>query len=157
MQVKRRSTLASREFLSVSLLSLVLVSLIGCSTEPVLLDTGSNPLLATTGHDPRPVTGPFGNYNFLFRLKINQRFHQILKDEPPVSQKPGKVVLTFSLWFNGTITGLRITDNEVGEQFASSCKRAVEDSAPFAPWPPEMKKYVGRPYQDVRMTFTFNK
>ncbi|HUR45199.1 MAG TPA: hypothetical protein VMZ27_04905, partial [Candidatus Saccharimonadales bacterium] len=92
---------------------------------------------------------------FLLRLKVNQRFQQISKDETLVSQQPGKVIVIFRLWYNGTITGLKVTNNEVGEQFASRCKRAVADCAPFAPWPPDMKKLIGRPYHDVRMTFNF--
>jgi hypothetical protein len=134
-----------------------LVSLVGCGTEPVPVRTRANPSLeqeiVTSAGEAPAVATPFDKYDAIFKEKIRKRWFEILSAAPPLGQKPGRVILKFNLRFDGNVTGLEVAVNEVGEQFASICKRAVIESAPFLPWPPEMKRMVGATYREVSSSF----
>jgi hypothetical protein len=136
------------------------VSLIGCGTEPVPVKTRPNPVLeneiATTATEARAMDSPFGKYDIVFKQKINKRWHEILKADPPTNEKPGKVVLTFYLHFDGKVTHLEVALSEVGDQLTLACKRAILESAPFATWPDEMKRMVGATYREVTFSFDYH-
>jgi hypothetical protein len=145
-----------RRLLVAGLMTMGFVMFVGC-TEPVPVRARPNRVsegeIATTATEARAMDTPFGKYDAIFKQKVNKRWLELLKAEPLIAQKQGKVVLTFHLRFDGTITDLEVVVNGVGEQFGSMCKRAITESAPFTPWPSDMRWMVGGTYREISFSF----
>jgi hypothetical protein len=62
----------------------------------------------------------------------------------------------FNLTSDGRVTDLKVTENSVTDILALMCQRAVQDPAPFAPWPNDLRRLVGKEYREVRFTFYYN-
>jgi hypothetical protein len=97
---------------------------------------------------------PFGAYDAAIIRAIQQRWYDIL-DESTILTRSGKVVVEFRIHHDGRVTDLRVIDQDVGELLSLFCRRAISDPAPFAPWPSDMRRMVGRDYRDVRFTFYY--
>jgi len=98
---------------------------------------------------------PFGSYDAAFIAAVQQRWYDLL-DTSHFAQKSGKVVLEFRLMYDGRITDMKMSDNDVGELLGLLCERAVLDPAPYAPWPSDMRRLVGHNYREVTFTFYYN-
>jgi hypothetical protein len=97
---------------------------------------------------------PFGAYDAAIIHAIQQRWYDIL-DESTILSRSGKVVIEFRIHFDGRVTDLRVIDQDVGELLSLFCRRAISDPAPFAPWPSDMRRMVGKDFRDVRFTFYY--
>ena len=86
---------------------------------------------------------------------MQQRWYDLL-DSSQFAQRSGKVVLEFRLTYDGRITDLKVSDNEVGEILSLLCQRAIMDPAPYARWPDDMRRMIGANYREVTFTFFYN-
>ena len=108
------------------------------------------------GHVQLGVTvTPFSSYDAAFIAAVQQRWYDLL-DSSQFSQRSGKVVLEFKLTYDGRITDLKTSDNEVGEILSLLCQRAILDPAPYARWPDDMRRMIGSNYREVTFTFYYN-
>ena len=98
---------------------------------------------------------PFSSYDAAFIAAVQQRWYDLL-DSSQFSQRSGKVVLEFRLTYDGRITDLKVSDNEVGEILSLLCQRAIMDPAPYARWPDDMRRMIGANYREVTFTFFYN-
>lgn len=99
---------------------------------------------------------PFGAYDAAIIAAIQKRWYDLL-DETDVSHtRTGKVILTFRLKSDGTVTAFKMEEYDVGEVLALICQRSITDPAPFAAWPSDMRRMVGADYREVRFTFFYN-
>jgi hypothetical protein len=57
--------------------------------------------------------------------------------------------------YDGRVTDLKILEQEVGEILALYCRKAISDPAPYAPWPNDMRRMIGKDVRDVRITFFY--
>ena len=96
----------------------------------------------------------FGSYDAALIAAVQQRWYDLL-DSTQFSQRSGKVDLEFRLYYDGRITDMKIDGNEVGELLGLLCQRAVTDPAPFAPWPSDMRRAIGKNYRDVLFSFYY--
>jgi hypothetical protein len=69
----------------------------------------------------------------------------------------GKVVLRFRLNYDGSITDMKVLEDDVGGGQAAFCQKAVSSSAPFPNWPPDMLRMVGANYREITYTFNYYK
>lgn len=99
---------------------------------------------------------PFGSYDGAIIAAIQKRWYDLLDERDFARGHVGKVVLTFRLNSNGSITEMRVAENEVTDILALICQRAVLDPAPYAPWPNDMRRLVGADYREVKFTFHHN-
>jgi hypothetical protein len=97
---------------------------------------------------------PFGAYDAAVIAAVQKRWYDLLEDST-AAPKSGKVVLDFRMHSDGHITDLKVVEQDVGEIRALYCRKAVSDPAPFAPWPSDMRRLVGRDYRDVKFTFYY--
>jgi hypothetical protein len=97
----------------------------------------------------------FGAYDAAFIAAVQERWYQLIDNSPAVPRS-GKVVLDFRLHQGGQISDLVMAHNEVGELLALLCQKAVRDPAPYAKWPDDMRRLVGRPHREIRFTFFYN-
>jgi membrane protein involved in colicin uptake len=98
---------------------------------------------------------PFGSYDAALIAAVQQRWYDLL-DATRFAQRSGKVVLEFRLYYDGRITDMKVDGNEVGEMLGLLCQRAITDPAPFAQWPSDMRRAIGKNYRDVMFTFYYN-
>jgi hypothetical protein len=97
---------------------------------------------------------PFGAYDAAVIAAIQKRWYDLLEDST-AAPKSGKVVLDFRMHSDGHITDLKVVEQDVGEIRALYCRKAVSDPAPYAPWPSDMRRMIGKDYRDVKFTFFY--
>ena len=86
--------------------------------------------------------------------RISQKWYGILDRNKHSVTKTGKVVIYFKLHSDGTVSDMKIKENNVTDFQADVCVRAIQTSAPFPEWPPEMVKKLGT-HKDVVFTFDY--
>ena len=99
---------------------------------------------------------PFGTYDAAIIEAIRKRWYDLLENRDFAANYSGKVVVEFRLNSDGRVTDMKVNENDVTEILALFCQRAVQDPAPFAPWPADLRRLVGKEYRDVRFTFYYN-
>jgi outer membrane biosynthesis protein TonB len=99
---------------------------------------------------------PFGAYDAVIIAAIQKRWYDLLDERPHLVGYTGKVVLEFRLNSNGHVSDMRVSEYSVTEMLALICQRAVQDPAPFPPWPDDLKRLVGKDHREVRFTFYYN-
>lgn len=99
-------------------------------------------------------SSPFGAYDAALIAAIQKRWYDLLEDTS-VPLRPGRVIVEFTLHYDGRVTELKIAEQDVGEILALYCRKAISDPAPFGPWPKELRELVGKDYRDVRISFFY--
>jgi hypothetical protein len=51
---------------------------------------------------------------------------------------------------------MNVSEQTVSDMLSLLCQRAVEDPAPYARWPSDMRRMIGADYRDVQFTFYYN-
>lgn len=98
---------------------------------------------------------PFGAYDRAFIEAVTQRWYDLLDSRQFALDRTGKVMLRFHLNHDGRVTDMRVLDNTVGDVLGYVCQKAVEDPAPYAAWPSDMRMMVGNDYRDITFTFYY--
>lgn len=94
----------------------------------------------------------FGEYDAAFIDAIAYRWYSLLDKRDYASDSRGKVRLQFVLHQDGRISDMNVAENTAGEMLSLICMMAVQESAPFVPWPIEMRRVLG---ESRRIQFTF--
>ncbi len=94
-----------------------------------------------------------GDYDYAFVAAVQARWDSLLEERG--ASVGGKVVLQFVMHSDGTITGMQVIQESVGEALTALCERAVLDPAPFDPWSPEMKNELHSNQRTVQFTFWY--
>ena len=96
---------------------------------------------------------PFGDYDAQFVEAVTQKWYDLLDSQGFARDRTGHVTLHFNLNYDGSISDLTTTDQNVGPLYELLCQRALTEPAPFAKWPEEMRRMIGGTKRE--MTFTF--
>jgi hypothetical protein len=88
------------------------------------------------------LTG-FGDYDERFIEAVSQHWFDLLRIQNFALDRTGKVVLQFTLHYDGRITDMKIAENTVGDVLGYVCEKAVNDPAPFAQWSSDMRLKLG--------------
>ncbi|MBM3834445.1 MAG: hypothetical protein FJ403_14480 [Verrucomicrobia bacterium] len=99
---------------------------------------------------------PFGSYDAKVVEAIRQCWYDMLDGRDFVRNESGKVVLTFRLNSDGSVSRLNVAESDVSMILSIICQRAVREPAPFGPWPNDMRRLIGADYREVRFTFHYN-
>ena len=98
---------------------------------------------------------PFGAYDRAIVEAISQRWYDLLDSQQFADSRTGKVTLYFHLNPDGSVTELKITNNGVGDLLGYVCQEAIEQAAPFAKWPSDMRRMVGANFREITFTFYY--
>jgi outer membrane biosynthesis protein TonB len=98
---------------------------------------------------------PFGAYDAALVEAISQRWFSLLDQRDYASDGRGKVVLHFTLHYDGRITDMDVAESTVVDILSLICQKAVLDPAPFAVWPDEMRRIMGET-RNIQFTFFYN-
>lgn len=96
----------------------------------------------------------YGAYDAIMFRVIEKHWHSILRSSS--SHGLGRVQLEFRLHSDGRISQLRISQRDTPLSLAIYCRRAVEETAPYPPWPKEMLDEVGKDYRDLDLSFHYH-
>ena len=99
------------------------------------------------------LTG-FGDYDARFYEAVSQRWWDLLDSQQFAQDRSGKVILQFHLNYDGTITDMKVVQNDVGELLGYVCQKAVLDPAPFARFPTDMRLKLGD-YSTIQFAFYY--
>ena len=120
---------------------LVLVLLSGCASDGV--------------YSQDKIGGPFKDYDTAFRDSIMHQWGTLLDKNK--RDRIGKVVVQFRLNYDGSITDMKVLEDDVGAEQVAICQKAVLSSAPFPHWPKDMIRMVGANYRVITYTFNYYK
>jgi len=99
---------------------------------------------------------PFGDYDRALIDAVSSRWYALLDERDYASDSRGKVVLNFTLHSNGRVTDVKSAENTTGVGVLEVlCRMAVEDPAPFAPWPSEMRHLMDADVRNIQFTFYY--
>jgi hypothetical protein len=98
----------------------------------------------------------FGAYDAAIIAAIQKRWYDLLDDRDLPRGEVGRVVLQFRLRSDGRITDMREVESDVSSTLGWMCRRAVEEPAPYAEWPSDLRRLVGKDYREVRFVFHYN-
>jgi outer membrane biosynthesis protein TonB len=99
------------------------------------------------------IATPFGAYDSAIIEAIQQRWFDLLDNYQYAYDRTGKVTIYFHLNSDGTVTESKIVSTSVGDVLGYLCVEAIEQSAPFAKWPSDMRRQINANFRE--MTFTF--
>jgi TonB family protein len=105
--------------------------------------------------DVDPKLTPFGTYDVQMIQAIQQQWLKSLSEQDVAQGRSGKVVLEFNLNFMGKVDGLKVAESSGDEILELLCKKAVNDSEPFKPWPRELRRLVNGDTRQMRFTFHY--
>jgi outer membrane biosynthesis protein TonB len=95
---------------------------------------------------------PFGAYDQALIDAIQQRWNDLLDQRQFALDRTGKVVVEFTLNYDGRVSDVNIVETTVGDTLAYVCRLAITDPAPFPKFSMDMRRQLG----DTRhVTFTF--
>jgi outer membrane biosynthesis protein TonB len=135
--------------------------LAGCvtrSSEPVCKPTSNTPIAPSTNNyagtnSQVNITG-FQHYDRVFIERIRNKWLRPLDNERFDQHFTGKVTIHFILHSDGTVSDIKITENNVGDVLSHLCEDAIQKCAPFHKWSPAMIKEIGA-YRECRFTFYY--
>jgi hypothetical protein len=100
-------------------------------------------------------SSPYADYDRQFIYAVQQHWHDLLSRHRFALDRTGKVVLSFKLRSNGTVSDMTLVHSDVGDIWSFICESAVISPSPYAKWPTEMRNMVGADYREVTFTFRY--
>lgn len=116
--------------------------------------------LNTIGVDRMGVTAfnvaesPFGAYDKQIVRAVQSRWYALI-EKNGLYERAGEVTIHFQLRADGTVTNAEVKTTSAGEILALFCQKAIVESGPFAPWPEDLRTYLGNEPRDVDFTFYY--
>ena len=100
------------------------------------------------------ISLPFGAYDAAVFAAIQDRFLSLCESQI-LTRAQGRVVIDFHLNYDGRISDLVVQEVTVSELLSAIAQRAILDPAPYAKWPDEMHREIGKNYRSIRVTFNY--
>lgn len=98
---------------------------------------------------------PFGSYDWALIQAVQQHWFSLLDQQSYAYDGQGKVVLQFTLHYDGKITEMKESENTAGFKWGIICQQAIQEPAPFQAWPAEMRRMLGNT-RNIQFTFYYN-
>ena len=99
------------------------------------------------------IATSYGEYDAELIRAIQERWDTLLEQQAYAQSQTGRVVLEFTLHYDGRVTDMVVREHTVDDLYTSLCELAVTDPAPFQAWPTAMRHELDKDYR--RITFTF--
>jgi outer membrane biosynthesis protein TonB len=101
------------------------------------------------------ISTTYGAYDRALVSAVSQRWYDLLEIQHFAYDRIGKVTVVFRLHPDGTITEAEITQNNVGQIWSYICLDAIEEAAPFAQWPADMRRMYSANFREITFTFYY--
>ncbi len=103
--------------------------------------------------DVRATT--FGDYDSKIVDAVTDRWYALLDSNRFAQDRTGKVVVHFKLKYDGTILEMTTAENTVGQMLGYVCHEAIQEAAPFAKWPDDMRRMIGANFREISFSFYY--
>lgn len=101
---------------------------------------------------------PLRAYDATVLDAIKKRWYGLIDERKDKSRlRPGKVVVRFRQYSDGHVGDLVITQADVRPLLVEFCRRAILETSPYAPWPPEIQRMSPRNYREIEFTFFYER
>jgi outer membrane biosynthesis protein TonB len=97
---------------------------------------------------------PFGAYDKVIVRAVQSRWYALI-EKNGLYERGGEVTIHFQLLADGSVTNAEVKSTSAGEILALFCQKAIVESAPFAPWPEQLRAYLGNDPRDIDFTFYY--
>jgi hypothetical protein len=97
---------------------------------------------------------PFGPYDKEVVRAVQSRWYALIQKNG-LYERAGEVTIHFQLLADGSVTNASVKASTAGEILALFCQKAIVESGPFAPWPEDLRIYLGNEPRDVDFTFYY--
>ena len=97
---------------------------------------------------------PFGPYDKQVVRAVQSRWYALI-EKNGLYERAGEVTIHFQLRADGSVTNAEVKTTSAGEILALFCQKAIVESAPFEPWPEQLRAYLGNEPRDVDFTFYY--
>ena len=97
----------------------------------------------------------FGDYDRAIVEAVTDHWYALLDSHHYAQDRTGKVILHFKLKYDGTVSEMRTLEYTVGETLNYFCQEAVQESAPFAKWPSDMRRQIADNYREISFVFYY--
>ena len=87
--------------------------------------------------------------------RIKKRWLWLIDHYTIPGQRSGVVVVVGNCYPDGTIDNVYVKEDSAGQILALYAIKAIEDCAPFDPWPEDLKLCVPRGYRELKITFYY--
>ena len=98
---------------------------------------------------------PLGEYDTRLVAIIRQHWYDLIDRHGVAPDRVGKVVVQFRLNDNGSISDAKVIENDVTQLLSYLCEAAIQEPAPYDPWPSDMKRMIDARYREVTFTFYY--
>ena len=85
---------------------------------------------------------------------VQSRWYALI-EKNGLYERAGEVTIHFELLADGSVTNAVVKNTSAGEILALFCQKAIVESGPFAPWPEELRTYLGNEPREVDFTFYY--
>lgn len=96
----------------------------------------------------------FGAYSSRLTAAVQASWYSLLEERKYSLERTGKVVISFKLHPDGTVSDIATKITTVDDIHSLLCQLAIDKPSPFGPWPRELIQEIGR--DPIPVTFTFN-
>ena len=97
---------------------------------------------------------PFGAYDKQVVRAVQSRWYALI-EQNGLYERAGEVTVHFKLMPDGSVADADVKTSTAGQILALFCQKAVVESAPFEPWPEELRTYLGNEPREVDFTFYY--
>ncbi len=97
---------------------------------------------------------PFGAYDKQVVRAVQSRWYALI-EQNGLYERAGEVTIHFKLMPDGSVADADVKTSTAGQILALFCQKAVVESAPFEPWPEELRTYLGNEPREVDFTFYY--
>jgi TonB family protein len=97
-------------------------------------------------------------YDLIVYDRIERRWHDMLDSLSSLSKDyvSGKVKVALRIHPDGRISDIKIVERTVGYRQTAASVEAMKKAKDIPPWPAEVRKLIGRDYQDLTLTFYYH-
>jgi outer membrane biosynthesis protein TonB len=123
--------------------------------QPKIIPSVSTPPKQPAGKEGLPELS-FDPYDSALIKAVQNRWDELLKkSKHPIGEKAGRVVVKFNLHADGSISDIAVPESTLGPDLTALSQAAIAESAPFGPWPKEMRAKIVGDFRELTFTFDY--
>jgi hypothetical protein len=98
----------------------------------------------------------FRQYDEVVLNAIQNRWYNLLDNQPRYGLLTGNVVVSCRLHVNGVVSDVVVMENTCEDIAALMCQKAILDPSPYQAWPEQMQKMIGKDYRTLKLNFSYD-
>jgi hypothetical protein len=100
-----------------------------------------------------------GDYDYALVAAVTTHWYNLLDQARFSFERHGRIVVTFRLKFDGTVSDVEVVENTVDENlngmFGIICTQSIRGPSPYERWPRSMRNKLEKEYRELRFAFLY--